>query len=167
MHTVYINAFHVCYPKVCATLELCPNSGLVILELCQKILGQQTVHTLLDLISVYDSVQMPFDLKITILADVIEGLAYLHSRGIMHGDVKPLNVLVCGEEFVFKVADYGCPVSNNSMPISRSTTMKQLMTPGYRAPELFPVSDQTGMSLRLSKASDIYSFATLAYELMH
>jgi len=81
---------------------------------------------------------MPFDLKITALADVIEGLAYLHSRGIIHGDVKPLNVLVCGEEaneFIFKVANYGCPVNNNSMQTSCSTTMKQLMTP---APELFP-----------------------------
>jgi len=45
--------------------------------------------------------------------------------------------------------------------------MKQLMTPVYRAPELFPASGQTGMSLRLSKASDIYSFAIFAYKLMH
>ena len=32
----YANVFHVCHPKVGATLGLCPNSGLVILELCEK-----------------------------------------------------------------------------------------------------------------------------------
>ena len=126
------------------------------------------MHSLLDMMSVFGSDQIPVDLKITALADVTEGLAYLHSRGIIHGDVKPLNVLVCGEEeneFIFKVADYGCPVNNNSLQTSHSTTMKQLMTPGYMAPELLP--DQTGVSLRPSKASDMYSFAILAYELVH
>ena len=53
------------------------------------------------------------------------------------------------------------------MQMSRSTTMKQLMTPWYRTPEFFSAFGQTGMSLRLSKASDIYSFAILAYELVH
>ena len=43
--------------------------------------------------------------------------------------------------------------------------MKQFMTPGYMAPELLP--GQTGMSLRPFKASDINSFAILAYELVH
>ena len=33
--------------------------------------------------------------------------------------------------------------------------------------ELFLAYGQTGMSLKLSKASDIYSFPILAYELVH
>jgi len=80
---------------------------------------------LLDLISVFGSKQIPGDLKTTALADVIKGLAYLHSKGIVHGDVKPLNVLVSGEdenEFIFKVADYGCPFNNNSQQTSHEAT---------------------------------------------
>ena len=44
-----------------------------------------------------------------------------------------------------------------------STKMKQLMTPGYMAPELLP--GQASMTLRPSKATEVYSFAVLAYEL--
>ena len=43
----YTYVFHACHPKICATLGLCPNSGLVILVLCQKILSQQTVHIII------------------------------------------------------------------------------------------------------------------------
>ena len=50
---------------------------------------------------------------------------------------------------------------NNSQLSSRSSSLKQLMTPGYVALEL--ISD-TGTYLTPTKASDIYSFAILAYE---
>ena len=164
----YTNAFLINHPKVCTTLGLCPNLGWIILELCQKTIGRETVHTLLDMMTVFGSEQIPVDLKVTALVDVSEVLAYLHSRGIIHGDIKPLNILACGgeeDEFTFKVTDYGCPNNSNSLQSSHSTTMKQLMTPGYMAPELLP--SQTGVPLRPSKNSDIYSFAILAYELVH
>ena len=34
------------YPKITSVLGLCPNSGYIILELCEKIIHNQTVHTL-------------------------------------------------------------------------------------------------------------------------
>jgi len=86
----------------------------------------------MDVMSAFGSEQIPVDLKITALADVIEELAYLHSKGIIH---EPLNVLVCeneDSEFMFKIKDYGCSIINNlsSLQISHSTIMKQLMTLG-------------------------------------
>ena len=50
---------------------------------------------------------------------------------------------------------------NSNQLSSRSSSLKQLMTPGYLAPEL--ISD-TGSYLNPTKASDVYSFAILAYE---
>ena len=89
----------------------------------------------------------------------------------MHGDIKPLNVLVSGDEsdeFVFKVADYGCTIFIvNPAQTSHSTTLKQLMTPGYMVPELLSGQrTSTGLLERPSKSSDIYSFAILAYEVI-
>ncbi|PUZ64951.1 hypothetical protein GQ55_3G184300 [Panicum hallii var. hallii] len=40
-------------------------------------------------------------------ADVARGLAYVHAAGLVHGDVKPRNVVIGGEGRA-KLADFGC-----------------------------------------------------------
>ena len=99
-----------------------------------------------------------------------EGLNFLHANGIVHGDLKPLNVLVLGndeDEFVFKITDY--EGSNlNLFQLSYSTTFKQLMTHSYTTPELFSqqVTDRTHPPVVI-KSSDIYSFNILAYKMFY
>ena len=98
------------------------------------------------------------------LSDVAEGLQYLHCNDLVHGDIKPQNVLVTGseQEFLFKITDYACYKYKNASQFSaRSSSLKQLMTPGYLALEL--ISDM-GDYLNPTKASDIYSFSILSYE---
>ena len=41
---------------------------------------------------------LPLDLKVLALVDISEGLSFLHANGIVHGDLKPLNVLVSGND---------------------------------------------------------------------
>ena len=94
-----------------------------------------------------------------------EGLSYLHSQGIVHGDIKPHNVLVSGKsegDYNFKITDYSGISSGVISQLSfRSSSLKQFMTPGYLAPEL--ISD-VGDHLPPNKPSDIYSFGILTYE---
>jgi len=152
------------HPKIAKIYGLCPQSGYIIMELCEKNLGDEVVHTLEDLMVTYGS-EMPLNLSLIALTDIIEGVEFLHSNGIIHGDIKPSNVLVTGlhhDEFIFKLTDY-VSVPQSSQRSSHSTTMKQLMTPGYMAPELLSTD---ALSLRPNKASDIYAFAILAYELV-
>ena len=42
----YENFLCMYHPKITSALGLCPNSGYIILELCEKIIHNQTVHTL-------------------------------------------------------------------------------------------------------------------------
>ena len=126
---VYDQFFHLNHPKVVAIYGVCPKSGFVILELCEKIIGDQTIHTLQDLMHVYGS-ELPLDVRVAALADIAEGIEYLHKNGIIHGDIKPSNVLISTDgdnDFVFKVTDYAC-AKVMLQQSSHSTTLKHLDT---------------------------------------
>ena len=102
-------------------------------------------------------------LRLLALCDVAEGVSYLHSQGVIHGDIKPLNVLVEGEneeDFSFKITDY-CGIRFISQASSRSASFKQLMISGYLAPELI---GDVGKHLPPNKLSDMYSLGILSYE---
>ena len=156
----YDQLFKLKHDNIVQILGICPSSGQIIMEYCHRVLDNCTVRTLGDLLLHYGS-HLPDELRIMALSDVAEGLQYLHCNDL---DIKPQNVLVMGseQEFLFKITDYTCYNYKNASQFSaRSSSLKQLMTPGYLAPEL--ISD-VGNYLDPTKASDIYSFSILSYE---
>ncbi len=52
------------------------------------------------------AVRLPWERRLRVLRSAAVGLAYLHSRDIIHRDVKPSNLLV-DENWNVKVADFG------------------------------------------------------------
>ncbi|XP_057309610.1 uncharacterized protein LOC130647685 [Hydractinia symbiolongicarpus] len=83
-----------------------------VLELCGKkiydMFEEVTVRSLHGLLQILeDDISLEWRLKA--LLDVSDGLNYLHDKSIVAGDVKPSNVLICGEvenDITFKIADY-------------------------------------------------------------
>jgi serine/threonine-protein kinase len=88
---------------------------------------------------------------------IAEALHYAHTKGIVHCDVKPENILVT-QEGVAKVADFGVAET-----ISRTMTPQQARelagTVAYLAPEVIQGAPP-------SPAADIYALGLLIYELV-
>jgi hypothetical protein len=84
-----------------------------------------------------------------ILARIVEageGLARLHAAGIIHGDIKPANVLITNG--TAKLADFG-------MAATPGRSTKVVGTPGYMAPEI-AVGLRTG-------SGDLFALAATAW----
>lgn len=56
-----------------------------------------------------------FELRISLLEKIINGLAYIHSRSIAHGDLKPSNIFICNDG-TLKIIDFGLSSGPNRRP---------------------------------------------------
>lgn len=50
---------------------------------------------------------LPVERVVAIGADIASGLAHLHSRGVVHRDVKPANILLCSDTGRARLTDFG------------------------------------------------------------
>ena len=90
-----------------------------------------------------------------ILDQLLEGLEYSHSRGVIHRDIKPGNLLI-SEMGAAKISDFGIA----RLEQSHLTLMGEVLgTPYYMAPEQF--DGQTA-----DERSDVYSAAVIVYEVL-
>ncbi|ORC91572.1 protein kinase [Trypanosoma theileri] len=93
------------------------------------------------------------------LRDALNGLMYLHSKNVVHCDVKPHNVLVAMDG-VYKLSDFGSSLlrlTNSMHEISDVCEMRG--TPGYMAPEVARGELPTGKS-------DVFSLGITVLELL-
>jgi serine/threonine-protein kinase len=106
--------------------------------------------------------EFPVAETIRILRDVVSALAYAHTRGVIHRDVKPDNVLLSGGVAV--VTDFGVAkavsASTDSGPTGLTSLGVALGTPAYMAPEQATASPNT------DHRADIYAFGIVAYEML-
>ena len=88
---------------------------------------------------------------------ICSALAYAHSKGIVHRDVKPANVLV-GDDGLLKVGDFG---------IAKAATAKNdITTTGTIMGTVAYISPEYASDRELDTRSDIYSLGVVLYELV-
>ena len=97
----------------------------------------------------------PFDCRSTarIASQMCEALSEAHSKGIIHRDIKPQNIMVLNDGNV-KLMDFGIARPNNS---DLTTTSVVLGTAHYISPEQAQVGD-------IGPTADIYSLGIVMYE---
>lgn len=96
--------------------------------------------------------KLPLEVAYNVVGDVARGLAYSHSRSVMHRDVKPANVFLTSVDRA-KLGDFGTGI------FMSDASNERVGTAFYMAPEIF-----NGESA--SVKSDIYSLGILAYEVL-
>jgi [calcium/calmodulin-dependent protein kinase] kinase len=75
-----------------------------------------------------------------ILLQILLGLAYLHEQKIVHGDIKPQNLLV-GDQDVVKIADFGI---SQSLYGSKQKIADTAGTPAFMSPEMCSGQEYSG-----------------------
>jgi serine/threonine protein kinase len=92
--------------------------------------------------------------KAIVIVGIVIGMKFIHSRGVIHRDLRPANILL-DERGHPKIGDLGS---------SRFCDLRMTMTSGvgtrlYTAPEMYGDADYTA-------AVDVYSFALIVYEVL-
>jgi serine/threonine-protein kinase len=109
--------------------------------------------------------RLPIPVVVTVMRDVARALAFAHSKGIVHRDIKPDNILLAGGAAA--VADFGvakalamarADARHPHGTLTRAGT--SLGTPAYMAPE--QVSGDPATDHR----ADLYAFGATAYEMV-
>ncbi|KAM6501328.1 Protein kinase-like domain containing protein [Amanita muscaria] len=104
------------------------------------------------------------------LLEVAEGVQYIHSEGIVHGDIRGSNILL-DSDFHVKIADFGL-----TRHLEATATKSTSFSPNFAAPELFGTwdddddddwsdSDDDGTGVVRTHKSDVYAFGCLYYEI--
>ncbi len=95
---------------------------------------------------------------VSVAVQLLDALAYIHARGVVHCDINPNNVLV-SDEMRVRLLDFGLALDVEDFSRSRAGSI--FGTPPYMSPE-----QMGAMDCRIDQRADLYCVALLLYELL-
>ncbi len=99
---------------------------------------------------------LPVPVVLDTLARVALALAYAHTQGVVHRDVKPANVMIDPDSGAIKVTDFGIASITNAC---RTRTGMVLGTPSFMSPEQMA-------GRRVDGRTDLYSLGVMLFQLL-
>ncbi len=104
--------------------------------------------------------ELPVGQSVRIIREVVDALAFAHSQGVIHRDIKPDNIMLSGGHAM--VMDFGVAkaVSEATGRDNLTTAGVALGIPAYMSPE------QATADQNVDHRSDIYAVGAMAYELL-
>ncbi|KAJ3558406.1 hypothetical protein NP233_g11515 [Leucocoprinus birnbaumii] len=109
--------------------------------------------------------------RLLLLRDVVSGLEYIHTKSIIHGDLKPTNILVTLSGRAC-LADFGLGTVAGILGVELSR-YPMLETTGYNGPNSFRfdapellLNETTSTAVHRTTASDMYSAGCMFYEVL-
>ncbi|KAG0701071.1 kinase-like domain-containing protein [Suillus ampliporus] len=105
--------------------------------------------------------ELTIEPKLRILRQVAAAISYLHSKGIVHGDLTANNILIDSNRDAH-VADHG--ILTMCSELAGTSYIRNNVR--WAAPELFDVPENEESSTPPEPASDIYSFGCIMLQVM-
>jgi serine/threonine protein kinase len=104
---------------------------------------------------IVESQRLDWPMSVRICIDVLRALEYAHSRGVIHRDMKPSNVLVRAQDGSATVMDFG---------IAKMTTSTRLTATGQTMGTVRYMSPEQVRGQEVDLRTDIYSLGATLYE---
>ena len=102
---------------------------------------------------------IPLALKVKLAYQAAKGMAFLHSSGIVHRDLKSLNLLL-DHKWNVKVSDFGLTLFKDSI-MKKENNQRVVGSIPWMAPELLD-----GSASRNHAMCDVYSYGVVLWELL-
>src|SRR4028118_2038074 len=136
------------HPNIVDVYDVGQQDGLpyIVMEL----IGGSDLKTLID-----QEGPLQVDRTLAIAQQVAEALEFAHSRGFVHRDVKPQNIMM-GEDGTARITDFGIAKSNLSTAVTQAGITYG--TADYIAPE-------QAQGLPATPRSDVYSLGVVGDEI--
>jgi len=116
-----------------------------------------------DLLSTKDSIEREpedFEELLRNFVKILEGISFAHGQGIIHGDIKPDNVMVSDDGHVY-VIDWGNAVPKHGVVIDKMGGGSPVGSPGYMSPE-----QAAGDMGAFDERTDIFGLGAILYEML-
>lgn len=137
------------HPHIIKVYEIDEQDGVHFFSM--EYLGGVTLRSFID-----QSGRIPVPEAVAIITDIAGALEFAHSRGIIHRDVKPDNI-IAHESGAFKIMDFG--IARMEEGTQLTVTGSIMGTPDYMSPE-----QASGKKVDLR--ADIYSLGIVFYEMV-
>jgi serine/threonine protein kinase len=146
------------HPNIAHVME-CERDGDTVFIPMQLLAGQSLQQRL----EALQGAPLPKADALHIIKGITDALVFAHSKNIVHGDLKPGNVIVTGAN-VPKVTDF-CLArlivlsADGPARATRATARLKALPPSYASPEVLEVG-------RLDPRDDVFALACLAWKLL-
>ena len=140
------------YPNVVKIYDFIDDPITIVMEYCDK----GSLRSILD-----KGIDLPPLYKIFLIYSICDGLGYIHTKGIVHGDLKCDNILLSSEKKYYignkyypipKLADFGLSQINTNNQVAAGTL-------GFIAPEVY---EGSGLNFK----TDIFALGMVMFEIL-